>query len=72
MICDKKIIVGYGIQKVLDMLGISSVYTVRDLMKHQEIGITTVPTLAQKFYGLDLDLFFRSTVSMHNVYVLDH
>jgi hypothetical protein len=64
MICDKKIIVGYGIQKVLDMLAISSVYSVRDLMNHEEIGVTTVPTLAQKFYDMELDLFFRSTVRL--------
>lgn len=54
---------GYGIQKALDMLAINAVCSVRDLMVHPEIGITTVPTLAKKFYDLDLDLFFRSTVS---------
>ncbi|CAI2386034.1 unnamed protein product [Moneuplotes crassus] len=69
VICDGKIIVGYGIQKVLEMLSIKSVYTVRDLITHEEIGVTTVPSLAQKFYGLDLDLFFRSTITEARLYI---
>ena len=50
------------------MLAINSVYSVRDLMNHPEIGITTVPDLAKKFYDINLDMFFRSTVSHYNYF----
>lgn len=52
------------------MLAITSVYSVRDLMTHPEVGISTVPSLAKKFYDIDLDLFFRSTVSIYHPYYL--
>lgn len=46
------------------MLAINSVYSVRDLAVHPEIGITTIHDLAKKFYDIELDMFFRSTVSI--------
>ena len=56
------------------MLAVSSVYSIRDLMIHDEIGIMTIPALAKKFYDFDIDIFFRSTVSSFEIILIfiDH
>ena len=69
LIWDKKTIVGYGIQKYIGMLSINSEYSVRDLITHPEIGISSIPGLAKKFYDIDLDVYFRSTVRNIFLYI---
>ena len=63
MIFANKVLVGYQLSKLLQTLNLSCVYTVRDLVISDTIGINCPSNLAKTFFDASVDPFFRSTVT---------
>ena len=68
-IFDKRVIVGYQLSKLLKVLNLTSVYTVRDIVSNDTIGINCPSNLAKTFFDASLDPFFRSTISEARLYM---
>ena len=71
-IFEKRIIIGYYLQPLLDMLKLNSVFQVRDLALCPEINsegkIQSAPLLGKQFFDMDLDSHFRSTITEARLY----
>ena len=72
-IFEKRIIVGYHLQPLLDMLKLDSVvFSTRDLALCPEINsegtIQTAVWLAKQFFDMELDSHFRSTITEARLY----
>ena len=71
-IFEKRIIVGYHLQPLIDMLKLNSVYSVRDLALCPEINskgtIQSAVWLAKQFFEMELDPHFRSTITEARLY----
>lgn len=66
-IFEKRIIVGYFLQPLLDMLKLNCVFSVRDLALCPEINsegtYQSSVHLAKQFFEAELDTHFRSTIT---------
>ena len=63
-IFEKRIIIGFQMNKLLEMLNLQSVYQTRDIMVHPDIGANQTPSnIAKTFFDLRLDPYFRSTIT---------
>ena len=71
-IFEKRIIVGYHLQPLFDMLNLNSVFSVRDLALCPEINargtIQNSVWLAKQFFDMELDAHFRSTITEARLY----
>ena len=69
-IFDKKIVVGYQMNKLLEILNLSSIYQTRDIMVNEDIGVSqTSSNLAKTFFDINLDPYFRSTITEARLYM---
>lgn len=56
--------------KLLEILNLSSIYQTRDIMVNEEIGVSQTPSnLAKTFYDINLDPYFRSTITEARLYM---
>ena len=71
-IFEKRIIIGYHLQPLFDMLKLNSVFSMRDLALCPEINADnshqTSVVLAKEFFEMDLDEHFRSTITEARLY----
>ena len=68
-IFDKKVIVGYQISRLLDTLNLSCIYTARDIVINDTIGINCPSNLAKTFFDAHVDPYFRSTLTEARIYM---
>jgi hypothetical protein len=54
---------------LLDTLNLSSVYTVRDIVINDTIGINCASNLAKTFFDANVDPYFRSTITEARIYM---
>jgi len=69
LVLDKKIVVGYQLEKLFSGLTLSCVYTLRDVAINDQIGINSPSNLARTFFDFSLDPFFRSTITEARLYM---
>ena len=56
--------------KLLEILNLSSIYQTRDIMVNEEIGVSQTPSnLAKTFFDINLDPYFRSTITEARLYM---
>lgn len=56
--------------KLLETLNLSSIYQTRDIMVNEEIGSNQSPAnLARTFFDINLDPYFRSTITEARLYM---
>ena len=56
--------------KLLEILNLSSVYQTRDIMVNEEIGANqTAANLAKTFFDVNMDPYFRSTITEARLYM---
>jgi hypothetical protein len=53
----------------MQALNLSCVYTIRDLIVNDNIGINSPSNLAKTFFNLTLDPYFRSTITEARLYM---
>ena len=68
-VLDKKVIIGYQIGKLLKILNLSCVNTVRDIVINDTIGVNCASNLAKTFFDANIDPFFRSTLTEARLYL---
>lgn len=54
---------------MVQALNLTSVFTVRDLVVNDEIGVNCPSNLAKTFFDMKLDPFFRSTITDARLYM---
>ncbi len=55
--------------KLLNVLNLTSVYTVRDIVVNDTIGVNCPSNLAKTFFDANIDPFFRSTITEARLYL---
>lgn len=68
-VLDKKLVIGYQVSKLLRVLNLSAIYTVRDVVVNDTIGVNCPSNLAKTFFDANIDPFFRSTVTEARLYL---
>lgn len=69
VIFDRKVLIGYQLSKLLQTLNLSAVFTVRDLVISDTIGVNCPSNLAKTFFDANIDPFFRSTLTEARLYM---
>jgi hypothetical protein len=54
---------------LLETLNLSSVFTVRDIVINDTIGINCPSNLAKTFFDANVDPYFRSTITEARIYM---
>ena len=54
---------------MLDTLNLSSIFTVRDIVINDTIGINCPSNLAKTFFDTNVDPYFRSTLTEARIYM---
>lgn len=69
LVLEKKVVVGYQLHTLFKSLPLTCVFTLRDLVVNDSIGINTPSNLARTFFDFGLDPFFRSTITEARLYM---
>ena len=65
-----KVLVGYQLSPLLSSLGkLSSIFTVRDIVVSDIIGVNCPSNLAKTFFDATVDPYFRSTITEARIYM---
>jgi hypothetical protein len=62
-------IIGYQVGKLMEYLNLSCEYKVRDVSVSDEIGVNTSHNLAKLFFDMEIDPYFRSTITEARLYM---
>eukprot|EP00347_Sterkiella_histriomuscorum_P010351 403376635 len=70
IVLDKKVVIGYQLNKLFSCLNLSCVYTLRDIIVNDSIGINSTYNLAKTFFDINFDKFFRSTINEARLFLV--